>query len=84
MNTIPKSAQGTLPKARHILYRIEIPAPSGRVRVGFKVFGIRRRKACLGMPTDGGRRVGMCESVSEKDNLIRLTFKKFDKSQRLI
>ena len=28
---------------------------SGRVRVGFKVFGIRRRKACLGMPTDGGR-----------------------------
>ena len=40
---------------RRIPYRMEIPAPSGRVRVGFMVFGIRRRKACLGMPTDGGR-----------------------------
>ena len=31
---------------RNLLYRIEIPAPSGRVRVDFWLFGIRRRKAC--------------------------------------
>ena len=26
-----------------------------RERVGKKVYAIRRRRACLGMPTDGGR-----------------------------
>ena len=38
---------------RRIPYRMEIPAPSGyRARI---YFGARRRRACLGMPTDGGR-----------------------------
>ena len=36
---------------RHFLERIEIPAPSGYRDCE----GIRRRRACLGMPTDGGR-----------------------------
>ena len=38
---------------RHFLERIEIPAPR-LTRLGY-IFGIRRRRACLGMPTDGGR-----------------------------
>ena len=43
---------------RRIPYRMEIPAPS-RYRTpecGKGSFGIRRRRACLGMPTDYGRR----------------------------
>ena len=46
---------------RNLLYRIEIPAPS-RYRTpecGKGSFGIRRRRACLGMPTDYGRRNAM-------------------------
>ena len=39
---------------RHFLERIEIPAPSKWGRP-VALFGIRRRRACLGMPTDGGR-----------------------------
>ena len=39
---------------RNLLYRIEIPAPR-TAGVGLKVFGIRRRRACLGMPTDDVR-----------------------------
>ena len=38
---------------RNLLYRIEIPAPSKCGRP-VALFGIRRRRACLGMPTDGG------------------------------
>ena len=38
---------------RRIPYRMEIPAPSGYR--AYVYLGIRRRRACLGMPTDGGR-----------------------------
>ena len=40
---------------RRIPYRMEIPAPSGNWGRQVALFGIRRRRACLGMPTDGGR-----------------------------
>ena len=40
---------------RHFLERIEIPAPSGNWGRPVALFGIHRRRACLGMPTDGGR-----------------------------
>ena len=50
----PKRARGPT-HTRNFLKRIEIPAPRGEESVGKRVFGIRRRRACLGMPTDGGR-----------------------------
>ena len=48
----PKRARGPT-HTRNILERIEIPAPSGYR--AYVYLGIRRRRACLGMPTDGGR-----------------------------
>ena len=40
---------------RNLLYRIEIPAPRARRGRRNGGFAIRRRRACLGMPTDGVR-----------------------------
>ena len=52
----------TLPESSNIFVGVTPPhlAANALGGVVLKEFGIRRRKACLGMPTDGGRWCKVC------------------------
>ena len=58
----------TLPESSKIFVGVSPPhlAATAVVTAGYAKFGIRRRRACLGMPTDCGRRYTMWRCTNHR------------------
>ena len=63
----------TLPESSKIFVGVSPPhlAATAVVTAEGAIFGIRRRRACLGMPTDGGRRNTMWRCTNDRERGCR-------------
>ena len=63
----------TLPESSKIRDGVSPPhlAATAVVTAEGAIFGIRRRRACLGMPTDGGRRNTMWRCTNDRERGCR-------------